>query len=270
MVRRKKAIIILRDNGHVKIPAFHNGCQAAGYVTTDTSALKEVGEGDILLCWNRHLSINHFCCLAEKRGARVVVAENGYVGHDPNGRQYFAMALGHHNGAGSWRVGDEDRFTKLNIPLADWRKDGQHVLILPQRGIGEDGVRMPPKWGDKVRQIVRTVTRRPIKFRAHPGRIKVPLEPDFVDCWAAVTWGSGAGIKALAAGVPVFYDFPKWIGASAARPLRNKIGAISNLENPYLDDRLPMFRRLAWAQFSLSEIESGFAITWLLEEQKHG
>ena len=29
------------------------------------------------------------------------------------------------------------------------------------------------------------------------------------------TWGSGAALKALMLGVPVFYDFPKWIGAPA-------------------------------------------------------
>lgn len=262
---RKKAIIILRDNGHVKIPAFFHGFEAAGYVTANSSAIKDMGENDVLLCWNRHPGISHFCSMAENRGARVVIAENGYVGNDPTGRQYFAMALGHHNGAGSWPVGDEERFARMNIPLAEWRKDGSHILILPQRGIGEDGVRMPPKWGEKIRQVLRTVTRRPLKYRTHPGRVKIPLEPDLVNCWAAVTWASGAGIKALAAGIPVFHDFKKWIGASAAIPLRTSIGSISNLERPFLGDRLPMFKRLAWAQFSLEEIESGFAISWILK-----
>lgn len=259
----RKAIIILRDNGHVKIPAFYRGFEAAGYQTLNAAGIQQIGERDVLLCWNRHLGIDHYCRLAEKRGARVVVAENGYVGNDENGRQYFAMALGHHNGAGQWRVGDEGRFSRLGIELADWRSEGRNILLLPQRGIGENGVRMPPKWGEKTLQILRSVTSRKIVLRRHPGRVKIPLEPDFKNCWAAVTWASGAGIRALAAGIPVFFDFPKWIGAGAATPLRKANGSIVDLENPFLGDRLPMFKRLAWAQFSLAEIESGYAITWL-------
>lgn len=267
MKKKNKAIIIFRDNGHMKIPAFFRGFEAAGYVTSNIAGLKEIGEGDVLLCWNRHLGVEPHCNMAEKRGAHVVVAENGYVGNDDRGRQYFAMALSHHNGAGSWRVGDEGRFERLNIPLADWRIDGRHILVLPQRGIGENGVRMPHKWGENVRQILRSRTSRPIKYRMHPGRLKIDLEPDLVNCWAAITWASGAGIKAIAAGVPVFYDFPKWIGAGAATPLRNSVGKFSDLERPFVGDRLPMFKRLAWAQFSLAEIETGFAISWLLKKE---
>jgi hypothetical protein len=73
-----------------------------------------------------------------------------------------------------------------------------------------------------------------------------------------VTWGSGAALKALAMGVPVFHTFPQWIGAGAANPLG------SDLEKPFRGDRLPMFRRLAWAMWPLHELESGAAFAALL------
>lgn len=79
----------------------------------------------------------------------------------------------------------------------------------------------------------------------------MPLGADLKDCWAVVTWSSGAAIKAIAAGVPAFHALPNWIGAPAAKPFG------SDLENPFLGDRLPMFQRLAWAQWGLDEIASG-------------
>jgi hypothetical protein len=265
----RKAVVILRDNGSAKIPAFHQGLTAAGYqvipggIYPGLTALDKIGDGDLLLCWNRHIGTNEYCMRAEKRGARILVAENGYIGNDPRGKQYYALALGHHNGAGDWRVGDPQRWADLKVALADWRQDGRHILMLPQRGIGEPGIRMPPKWAERTAQLIRSVTSRPVIVRRHPGRLHIPLEPDLRNAWCAVTWASGAGIKALAAGIPVFYDFPQWIGGAAAIKLRNKKGALANFEQPFLGDRLPMFQRLAWAQFSLEEIASGYAITWL-------
>jgi hypothetical protein len=64
-----------------------------------------------------------------------------------------------------------------------------------------------------------------------------------------VTWGSGAAIKALMMGIRVESHMPNWIG-----------------EQDNTDEgRLAMFRRLAWANWRLSEIESGQAFRWLLQ-----
>jgi hypothetical protein len=72
-----------------------------------------------------------------------------------------------------------------------------------------------------------------------------------------VTWGSGAGIKSIVAGIPVFHEMPNWIGAPAA-----KLG-LDDIEQPFLGDRQPMLNRLAWAQWDLDEIASGEAISWV-------
>jgi hypothetical protein len=76
-----------------------------------------------------------------------------------------------------------------------------------------------------------------------------------------VTWGSGAAIKAICAGVPVFTDWPKWIGAPAALPLSG-----ADIEEPLCDDaaRERMLDKLAWAQHAVAEITSGEPLRRLL------
>lgn len=73
-----------------------------------------------------------------------------------------------------------------------------------------------------------------------------------------VTWASGAAIKAIIEGIPVFYEFNDWIGAPAARY------GIDDTENPFLGDRNPMLHRLSWAQWTAEEIASGEPFKCLL------
>ena len=102
-------------------------------------------------------------------------------------------------------------------------------------------------------------TGMPVRIRKHPGpQYAVPevsLEDDLANAWAAVTWGSSAGLKAICMGVPVFHGFPNWIGASAA----SRIGG-----QRFMGDRSPMLHRLATAMWSVDEIKSGAAFECLL------
>jgi hypothetical protein len=75
-----------------------------------------------------------------------------------------------------------------------------------------------------------------------------PLEDDLARCGKVITWGSGAAVKALLWGIPVVSEMPHWIADQ------------QNTD----ESRLAMFRRLAWAQWRLSEIESGEAFACLL------
>ena len=194
----------------------------------------------------------------EASGSTVIVAENGYIGSDKG--KLFALARSQHSGAGYWPVGEEDRWSRLGVELKPWRKDGRFLLLLPQRGFGPPGVAMPRRWQDNMLQALRRITRRPIRVREHPGRNvanRRTLEADLENCWAAITWASGAGLKAIAAGIPVFYGLPNWIGAAAAKP---NLG----IESPFLGDRLPMFQRLAWSQWTANEIRTGEPLARLI------
>ena len=130
--------------------------------------------------------------------------------------------------------------------------------MLEQRGIGEPGIASPSGWAEMVAPSVRG------RIRRHPGAEPpaCTLRDDLADVRQVVTWASGAALLALLMGVPVFHAFPRWIGASAARPL------IDFALDPIRDDaaRLAMFRRLAWAQWTLAEVESGLAFERLLEQ----
>lgn len=213
--------------------------------------------GDVVVLWNRNRYEEAWARRFEDCGATVLITENGYIGTDEKGGKLLALAKRLHNGAGEWRVGPPGRWT---MPLHPWRSNGDFILVLPQRGIGSPGVSMPMGWAGKVMAHLKTMTQREIRLRPHPGAAKLDPYDALKGAWAAVTWGSGAGIKSLYAGVPVFYDFRSWIGAPASVHLKG-----ADLERPFTGDRSPMFERLAWAQWSGSEIESGTAFAHLLE-----
>lgn len=214
--------------------------------------------GDVLVIWNRNRTDIPLADRYERRGATVVVIENGYIGHDAEGRQLFAMAKRFHAGAGVWTVGDEDRWKPLDLPILPWRYGGDEIVVLPQRGIGPPGIAMPARWAEDVVGRLKKVTDRPIRIRPHPGRNKLDPTPDLKRAHCAVTWASSAGIKALLFGVPMFYEMPTWIGGPASE------FGISGVNWPIRHDRLPMLKRLCWAQWRVSEIQSGEAFRWLL------
>lgn len=251
----REACLLIRRNWNYRTDCFIAGLQRCGFEVTDNPNRPK--PGDILVMWNRHLRYEKYAKAYEARGNIVLVAENGWVGSDEDGNKLIALARSHHNGAGSWHVGETDRWERLGVPLAPWRMNGEHILVLPQRGIGEAGVAMPRNWEKDVLQRLRAVTRRRLVVRPHPG-LHFPPEPDFTGAWAAVTWASGAGIKAICAGVPVFHEFKRWIGASAAR------FGIEHIEAPFTGDRVPMLRRLAWAQWTFREIATGEPIQCLI------
>lgn len=171
-----------------------------------------------------------------------MVAENAAWGNGFSGESWYSLALNYHNTAGLFPVGGPERWDSLGVELAPWR-DGHEIVILPQRGIGPQAVAMPQAWPEKVRRETGG------RIRPHPGtKNATPLEDDLARCRLAVTWGSGAAIKALLMGVKVRSEMPNWIGAQ------------DNTDT----GRLEMFRRLAWAQWRLSEIDSGEAFRRLL------
>ena len=255
MAIRPRAVSLLRDSQHYRADAFANGLRLNGFEVVEH--LPDPGPSDLLLVWNRHGGNNHTAKRFEAAGARVLVAENGYLGKAWRDGKWFALALGHHCGAGTWPDGGPQRWDALGVELEPWRENGTHTLVLEQRGIGEPGIASPPGWADQM------AIKLDCRVRRHPGAgpVRVTLRDDIAHVTQVVTWSSGAALLALLMGVPVFYAFPRWIGAPAARPLF-ELGH----QPPLRDDaaRLAMFRRLAWAQWTLSEIESGEAFARLL------
>lgn len=239
-----------------KLESFQKGFIAASYEIGTNYSKPE--KNDILLVWNtNHLNQpirSHFI----NAGARVVVAENGYIGNDDSGRRLVALALNGHAGQGKWNIGKEKRHIYHNFEVKPWREGGKNIIILAQRGIG---IAKDLDWAHEAASFIKTRTDKNVIVRAHPGKkehqIKNPLEPVLDDAYCCATWSSGAGIKSIAYGVPVMYYMENWIGGLAA-----SFGF--SLDNLYVYDREPLFHAIGWAQWSIEEIESGKAFEELL------
>lgn len=235
------------------IPAIRAGLERLGYQIA-IRPKEEPAPDDLLVLWNRLPTHELAARSYEIAGARVVVFEHSWIGREG----VYACCLEHHNGAGIWHVGQETRWPSFGIDVKPWRRSGEHVLVIPQRGMGVPPVAMPRWWTTDIVNRLSQATNRPIVIRHSTDRIH-PLEPAFKDAHAIVTWASGGGVKAILNGYPVFYEMPHWIGAYAAI---NGIGAI---EFPYLGERDTFLHRMSWAMWTADEIEDGTALKWLLK-----
>lgn len=221
----------LRPDPHYRREAFDAGLQKVGYTPTDRTKC------DLYLTWNRYGTREEHANAVEERGGRVLVAENATWGNDFLGGRWYSIWPRFHNRADSIRCGTSERWDNLGVDLADWRPAGGEVVGLLQRGIGPKGT--PAKFNPPGCTRV----------RKHPGTNKcVPLEVDLAKASEVRTWGSGAAVKALIWGIRVQSYMPNWCG----------------IQNNSDSGRLEMLRRLAWAQWTLPEIENGDAFAWLL------
>jgi hypothetical protein len=240
--------------------AFDTGLQNAGYELRRED--HKPRPGDILVTWNRYGANDELAKRWERAGARAVVVENGYLGKQWQGGEWFAIAYDHHNGAGVWPKWDftiPSRWDVMEVPIASWRepRSGGEVVVLAQRGIGEPGVRMEQSWLASVKRLWPEA-----RIRPHPGLDKtgIPLDKDLTNASYVVTWGSGAALKALLSGVPVVYGLPKWIGAPSSVSMLN-----GDLTAMRPDNRLMTFRRMMWAQWNIREVLEGTPFICLRE-----
>lgn len=245
------ALCTIRKEPHYRRGAFDEGLKRAGYKLVDRG--RPESKADLLVIWNRQGAQEATANTWEACGGTVLVCENGYIGRDDQGRQFYAMAAHGHNGSGWFPVGAEDRFSALGIDLAPWRTDG-YELICGQRGIGSKEMASPRGWETKIGNRIRA-TAKVVKVRKHPGHEppKTTLEQDLAGAKRCVIWSSSSGVKALTMGVPVVYDAPHWICAQGATRWP------SGFDVPLLDDaaRLAAMRFMAWGQRSVAEIETG-------------
>lgn len=237
-----KAWLNLRYTVPERRAVFEAGLRRHGYQIAN-GVTASPGPRDIFVTWNRIGEGDRCAGLFESLGLPVLVTENAIWGNDFAGSRWYSLARNYHNHAGCFPVGDSDRWDSLGVELQPFRTDGETV-ILPQRGIGSPPVAMPRDWPALALQ------RYGGRIRPHPGRGEgVPIEQDLRRCGRVITWGSGAAVKALTMGIPVVSEMPNWIAEQDSTEA----------------GRLAMFRRLAWAQRRLDEIESGEAFEWLLK-----
>ena len=238
-----RAVIRINDSANYLLECWRTGLTNAGY--TIVPGIDNPQSDDVLVLWNRSIRDEEMAQRFEAAGALVLVAENGYLGKKWNGKKWFALSVGHHNGGGTFPVAlGESRMRKHGFVIAPWRVGGSEIIALPQRGIGEPGVAMPKWWACP------TWTTR---IRPHKGiRETIELEDDLRDAKAVVTWGSGAAIRALAMGIPVFYDYHKWIGHQGGTHISK-----ANPIDPQHGDRQAAFEAVFAAMWTDEEVATG-------------
>jgi hypothetical protein len=250
--------VLIKEGEPYRRDVWIEGVKNAGYRVIDKPHMHPESQ-DVLLLWNRIHTQEDIARRYEAAGARVLIAENGYVGENQR-----ALSLGLPNGRGSWHVGDHDRFQKLGIEVRPWRKSysTDKILVLGQNGIGPEGIASPRKWADSIAKTLANQSHRPVEVRKNRTSRRSPLDFEGVHC--VVTWSSSAGIKAMIEGIPAFYGLPGWIGQWSGKWLPYILSVGMDIEKPKKYGRTWMLYRLSWAQWSLDEIKEGTPFCWLL------
>lgn len=256
----KRAVCLIKPLPHYRRDSFVAGLQRLGY--TVVHRIEKPGPDDVLVVWNLTGGIEREAERFKRGGAKVLVAENGYL-TPPGVPGMYAISEGGHNGAGRFPVGGPERWRALGVELKPWRQQGKHILVCGQRGIGSRAMASPHGWHQKTAEKLQRVTRRPVRVRAHPGGAgRGPsLASDLRDAWAVVIWSSAVGVRALVEGIPVLYAAPHWICSTAASHYA------LDIDNPPCDDarRLQALEAMAWGQWHHQEIATGEPLRGVLE-----
>jgi hypothetical protein len=257
-----RAWVLIREQPWYRRQSFIDGLRACGYEVL----LKQPDRpdaGDLLICWNRYSAMDQIATKFENEGGMTLCCENGYINADssppkfsvhpggPKPHDYYAVGVGYHNDSARVLGRGPERFVKLGLELKPWRKDGDFVLIAPNRAFGAPGRAMSQDWADRAAARLEKLTKRRIVIRRHPGNDapKRPFVADLENCWAVVIWSSSVAVHALANGVPCFIESPHQIVKPASAS-----GLIDELVIP---DRLAAFETMANGQWRLDEIERG-------------
>ena len=206
-----------------------------------------------------------------KRAKSYYFADHAYfnAGHDKNPAWYRITKNGHVNSSISDKP--KDRYEKYFAKtLQPWKTNGSKIIVCPPTGAIEwyfDS----KDWIETSIKTLKQHTDREIVVRDKPMNPQVseqngittlsgfeknkqqkPLEQDLKDAWAVVTFNSSVAIDAIYKGVPVFCG-PE----CSAYPVGGR--NLADIENPVRPDREPWLWHLAYNQFTLQEMESGYA-----------
>lgn len=264
----------MRHQPPYRAHAFFDGLEKVGFKPKlSFPGPKQVNPEDVVVVWNLNPRYRDAANQAKAVGAPLLVVENGYVpNRNKPGEPVYAIARDGHNGSGFWFVENKDRWSPLGQTIEDWvdRPDG-YYLIIGQRGIGSETMRSPLHFLDHTARRVRKILARTagvkrndyeVRFRHHPGRHKptTSLNQDLSGAKVVITWASNVSNEALLQGIPAFRCAPYHVNEAV-------IPDLNLLADPPHYDRLKAFRKLAWAQWFLPEIESGEAFRSILRDR---
>lgn len=275
--------------------AFHTGVLAAGDEAVeilhpdDISHLKscdytfQVCAADFSSSYDSNLRR-----LVQSRSDKAIILDVGIVksGKDtPFKERYAGIYL---NNVKQWGVywghQPSDRWEKLNIKTPEWRKDGDHILVLGQtpHGVGITNIASRDifKWSNATLKTIRQFTDRKIIYKAHPVQRKMPksvkncemIGADFgynlkslLDgAWCTVASASNGACDSILAGVPVITDNSMSLAYEVAEH------DIRNIEQPRTPCIHQWLNDIAYAQWRIDEMKSGETWNFIKKEVFNG
>ena len=179
-------------------------------------------------------------------------------------------------------VSRNDQIIKdLKLQIKPWRKDGKHICLFLNRGIGGFSTFGKPcyEWAKETVNKIRKYSDRPILIRSHRHagenaqlikdkenlhdilkkhmNIKLTalgetsIYDDLKDAWACVVHTSTSGAVAMMEGIPMFSTH------EACFSHKWSAGNLSDIEKPMLKDRTYYITHYTNAHWNLDEIRQG-------------
>jgi len=203
-------------------------------------------------------------------GIPVLISDAGFVRRDLH---YFQLGANRLNWFPDFDV-PGDRWKRLDVLLRPHHA-GTYILITGQKpgdaahGLSTNELQaLYHKWAQELRKL----TERPVRFRPHPRGPEarpdaleaipwVSLAEDLAGAHALVTWNSTSATDALIAGTPAFVLGPNAQAEELANTDLQFIAAPYFPEDPVRRD---FFHRVAYAQWTLEELQDGTALEFTL------
>jgi hypothetical protein len=172
----------------------------------------------------------------------------------------------------------------LNLQIKPWRKDGKHICLFLNRGIGGFSTFGKPcyEWAKETIEEIRKYSDRPILIRSHrhagvSAQLTEDLKnldyimnnykdithtrlgetsiyDDLKNAWACIVHTSTSGAVAMLEGIPMFATH------EACFSHKWSAGKLSDIENPVLKDRTYYITHYTNAHWNLEEVRQG--ILW--------
>lgn len=172
-----------------------------------------------------------------------------------------------------------DRYLKFkSTETKNWNTKGEHILICPP-SIYIQVFDQVFDWLAKTISIIKNNSDRKIIINEKKQSLEITkkinlnlppideeysnnsLEHDLSNAWCLVTYNSMASLSALINGIPVFTNSNKCAAFNLAEH------DFSKIEKPiYSENREFLFNSLAYSQFTLDEMKSGYAYKILNEK----
>lgn len=266
----------IAQNGAPVLQAFLDGCNHLGINTVENSM-----DCDAAVIWSMvwsgrmsaNRTIYHHYVNAKKP---VFVLEVGMLHRD----RTWKLGVNGTTGTAQWvQPYEKNRPHKLSLIARPWRKTGNEIVVVGQRGdSGQWQSTDPVAWYQSVFDQLSKYTDRPIVFRPHP-RFKYPTlnftksqmpkklsqtydsfdyENGISKAWAVVNFNSGPGSQAILNGVPAFVD-----QSSLAAPVAQI--DLKTIESRHQPDRDAWLEHIAHTEWTISELAAGIPQKKLLD-----